>query len=93
MKIDAHLNKLCPATEALYSDEFYTKQDIIITALDNVEARRYVDRYVIETRVHKELSFFYFHFCFPCLFVEKLPIFILYVPMYLSNPVMISHYI
>ncbi|KAM6220901.1 ubiquitin-like modifier-activating enzyme 6 [Rhynchocyon petersi] len=43
IKIDAHLNKVCPATEAIYSDEFYTQQDIIITALDNVEARRYVD--------------------------------------------------
>uniref|UniRef100_A0A8C4MHJ6 E1 ubiquitin-activating enzyme n=1 Tax=Equus asinus asinus TaxID=83772 RepID=A0A8C4MHJ6_EQUAS len=43
LKIDAHLNKVCPATEAIYSDEFYTRQDIIITALDNVEARRYVD--------------------------------------------------
>ncbi|KAK2492276.1 hypothetical protein MC885_019356 [Smutsia gigantea] len=43
LKIDAHLNKVCPATEAVYNDEFYTKQDIIITALDNVEARRYVD--------------------------------------------------
>ncbi|XP_066135673.1 ubiquitin-like modifier-activating enzyme 6 [Saccopteryx bilineata] len=43
VKIDAHLNKVCPATEDIYSDEFYTKQDIIIAALDNVEARRYVD--------------------------------------------------
>lgn len=43
LKIDAHLNKVCSATEAIYNDEFYTKQDIIITALDNVEARRYVD--------------------------------------------------
>uniref|UniRef100_A0A8C8ZUA9 Ubiquitin like modifier activating enzyme 6 n=1 Tax=Prolemur simus TaxID=1328070 RepID=A0A8C8ZUA9_PROSS len=43
IKIDAHLNKVCPATETIYNDEFYTKQDIIITALDNVEARRYVD--------------------------------------------------
>ncbi|XP_023410862.2 ubiquitin-like modifier-activating enzyme 6 isoform X3 [Loxodonta africana] len=43
LKIDAHLNKVCPATETIYNDEFYTKQDIIITALDNVEARRYVD--------------------------------------------------
>ncbi|KAK1345893.1 hypothetical protein QTO34_008358 [Cnephaeus nilssonii] len=43
VKIDAHLNKVCPATEAIYNDEFYNKQDIIITALDNVEARRYVD--------------------------------------------------
>ncbi|PNJ33723.1 UBA6 isoform 6, partial [Pongo abelii] len=43
IKIDAHLNKVCPATETIYNDEFYTKQGIIITALDNVEARRYVD--------------------------------------------------
>uniref|UniRef100_A0A8C5LD22 Ubiquitin-like modifier-activating enzyme 6 n=1 Tax=Jaculus jaculus TaxID=51337 RepID=A0A8C5LD22_JACJA len=43
LKIDAHMNKVCPATETIYNDEFYTKQDIIITALDNVEARRYVD--------------------------------------------------
>uniref|UniRef100_F7GVQ7 E1 ubiquitin-activating enzyme n=1 Tax=Macaca mulatta TaxID=9544 RepID=F7GVQ7_MACMU len=43
IKIDAHLNKVCPATETIYNDEFCTKQDIIITALDNVEARRYVD--------------------------------------------------
>lgn len=57
IKIDAHFKKVCPATEATYNDEFYTKQDIIITALDNVEARRYVDRYVLEIQVHKELSF------------------------------------
>ncbi|XP_036618999.1 ubiquitin-like modifier-activating enzyme 6 [Trichosurus vulpecula] len=43
LKIESHLHKVCPATEMMYSDEFYTKQDIIVTALDNVEARRYVD--------------------------------------------------
>ncbi|XP_044536404.1 ubiquitin-like modifier-activating enzyme 6 [Gracilinanus agilis] len=43
LKIESHLNKVCPATEMVYSDEFYTKQDVIVTALDNVEARRYVD--------------------------------------------------
>ncbi|XP_038615051.1 ubiquitin-like modifier-activating enzyme 6 [Tachyglossus aculeatus] len=43
LKIDPHLNKVCPLTEALYNDEFYTRQDIVVTALDNVEARRYVD--------------------------------------------------
>ena len=52
------MNTVCPATEIIYSDEFYTKQDIIITALDNVEARRYVDRYVLEIQVHKELLSF-----------------------------------
>ncbi|KAK1175090.1 hypothetical protein AOXY_G2728 [Acipenser oxyrinchus oxyrinchus] len=43
IKIDAHLNKVCPATENIYNDEFYTRLDVIVTALDNVEARRYVD--------------------------------------------------
>lgn len=44
IKIDSDINKVCPATENTYSDEFYTKQDVIVTALDNVEARRYIDR-------------------------------------------------
>uniref|UniRef100_A0ABM5GR12 Ubiquitin-like modifier-activating enzyme 6 n=1 Tax=Pogona vitticeps TaxID=103695 RepID=A0ABM5GR12_9SAUR len=43
MKIDSHLNKVSPATENIYNDDFYTKQDIVVTALDNVEARRYID--------------------------------------------------
>ncbi|XP_059826118.1 ubiquitin-like modifier-activating enzyme 6 isoform X1 [Hypanus sabinus] len=43
MKIDAHLNKVCPSTENIYSDNFYTQVDVVVTALDNVEARRYID--------------------------------------------------
>uniref|UniRef100_A0A8C9LAB3 E1 ubiquitin-activating enzyme n=1 Tax=Pavo cristatus TaxID=9049 RepID=A0A8C9LAB3_PAVCR len=43
LKIDSYINKVCPATENTYSDEFYTGQDVIVTALDNVEARRYID--------------------------------------------------
>ncbi|XP_062987473.1 ubiquitin-like modifier-activating enzyme 6 [Elgaria multicarinata webbii] len=43
MKIEPYLNKVCPATENIYNDDFYTKQDVIVTALDNVEARRYID--------------------------------------------------
>uniref|UniRef100_A0A8C3LWI3 E1 ubiquitin-activating enzyme n=1 Tax=Chrysolophus pictus TaxID=9089 RepID=A0A8C3LWI3_CHRPC len=43
LKIDSYINKVCPATENTYSDEFYTRQDVIVTALDNVEARRYID--------------------------------------------------
>ncbi|XP_063156405.1 ubiquitin-like modifier-activating enzyme 6 [Candoia aspera] len=43
IKIDSYLNKVCPATENIYNDDFYTKQDVIVTALDNVEARRYID--------------------------------------------------
>ncbi|XP_063775996.1 ubiquitin-like modifier-activating enzyme 6 [Pseudophryne corroboree] len=43
LKIDPRLDKVCPATENIYRDEFYSRQDVIVTALDNVEARRYVD--------------------------------------------------
>uniref|UniRef100_A0A3B4BJG6 Ubiquitin-like modifier-activating enzyme 6 n=1 Tax=Periophthalmus magnuspinnatus TaxID=409849 RepID=A0A3B4BJG6_9GOBI len=44
LQIDAHLNKVCPATEGIYSDSFYSSLNVVVTALDNVEARRYVDR-------------------------------------------------
>uniref|UniRef100_A0A673KU96 Ubiquitin-like modifier-activating enzyme 6 n=1 Tax=Sinocyclocheilus rhinocerous TaxID=307959 RepID=A0A673KU96_9TELE len=43
LQIDAHLNKLCPATEDMYSDAFFSRLNLVVTALDNVEARRYVD--------------------------------------------------
>ncbi|KAM3624083.1 uncharacterized protein V6R79_018735 [Siganus canaliculatus] len=43
LQVDAHLNKVCPATENIYSDSFYTRLNLVVTALDNVEARRYVD--------------------------------------------------
>ncbi|XP_064414221.1 ubiquitin-like modifier-activating enzyme 6 isoform X1 [Latimeria chalumnae] len=43
LRINSQLHKVCPATENIYNDDFYTKLDVVITALDNVEARRYVD--------------------------------------------------
>ncbi|XP_061687020.1 ubiquitin-like modifier-activating enzyme 6 isoform X2 [Syngnathoides biaculeatus] len=43
LQLDAHLNKVCPATENIYSDSFYARLNLVVTALDNVEARRYVD--------------------------------------------------
>ncbi|KAL4640255.1 ubiquitin-like modifier-activating enzyme 6 isoform X1 [Arapaima gigas] len=43
VQIEAHLNKVCPATESIYNDHFYSRLHIVVTALDNVEARRYVD--------------------------------------------------
>uniref|UniRef100_A0A8C5NHN3 E1 ubiquitin-activating enzyme n=1 Tax=Gouania willdenowi TaxID=441366 RepID=A0A8C5NHN3_GOUWI len=43
MQVDAHLNKVCPATESIYNDSFYSGLNLVVTALDNVEARRYVD--------------------------------------------------
>ncbi|XP_028832160.1 ubiquitin-like modifier-activating enzyme 6 isoform X2 [Denticeps clupeoides] len=43
LQMDAHLNKVCPATEEIYNDAFFSRMHLVITALDNVEARRYVD--------------------------------------------------
>lgn len=46
LQVEAHLNKLCPATESIYNDSFFSRMNVVVTALDNVEARRYVDRSV-----------------------------------------------
>jgi ubiquitin-activating enzyme E1 len=35
--------KVAPDTEATYTDAFWSKQDAVINALDNVQARQYVD--------------------------------------------------
>ncbi|KAM7419181.1 hypothetical protein PAMA_016345 [Pampus argenteus] len=43
LHVNAHLNKVCPATEGIYTDSFYSRLNLVVTALDNVEARRYVD--------------------------------------------------
>ncbi|XP_071498868.1 ubiquitin-like modifier-activating enzyme 6 [Diadema antillarum] len=44
MQIEAHQNKICPQTEStIYNDGFFESMDVIVNALDNVEARRYVD--------------------------------------------------
>lgn len=46
LRVEAHLNKVCPATENIYNDSFFSRLNVVVTALDNVEARRYVDRSV-----------------------------------------------
>jgi ubiquitin-activating enzyme E1-like protein 2 len=40
-------HKVFPGTEVkVFNDEFFRAQDLVVNALDNVEARRYVDRLV-----------------------------------------------
>ncbi|KAK2177102.1 hypothetical protein NP493_617g01041 [Ridgeia piscesae] len=42
---------VCPDTESsMYTDAFYESQDVIVNALDNVEARRYVDSRCVTTQ-------------------------------------------
>ena len=43
LKIDAHLDKICPETEDTFNDKFFKSCNIVVNALDNVQARLYVD--------------------------------------------------
>ena len=44
LKITAYQEKVAPETEDLFGDDFYDKMSGVCTALDNVEARLYVDQ-------------------------------------------------
>ncbi|TPP55713.1 Ubiquitin activating enzyme [Fasciola gigantica] len=44
MNIDAHENRVGPETENIYDDRFFEALDGVANALDNIEARTYVDR-------------------------------------------------
>ncbi|XP_025078407.1 ubiquitin-like modifier-activating enzyme 6 [Pomacea canaliculata] len=51
LHIEAHQYKVCPQTEStLYTDSFFERQDIMVNALDNVEARRYMDSRCVTTQ-------------------------------------------
>ena len=41
--VKALTEKVCPATEDVFSSSFWQRQNIVISALDNVTARKYVD--------------------------------------------------
>lgn len=43
LNIEAHSNKVAPETESVYNKKFWQSQNIIVNALDNVVARKYVD--------------------------------------------------
>lgn len=49
--VDPHQHKVCPETEeTLYTDQFFESQDLVVNALDNVEARRYMDCRCVSTQ-------------------------------------------
>lgn len=49
--VDPHQHKVCPETEeTLYTDQFFESQDLVVNALDNVEARRYMDSRCVSTQ-------------------------------------------
>ena len=37
------LEKVCPATQGVFNDYFFNRLDLVANALDNVEARLYID--------------------------------------------------
>ena len=41
-------NKVSPETEDLFDDAFWKECDVVITALDNVDARRFVDEKCVQ---------------------------------------------
>jgi molybdopterin/thiamine biosynthesis adenylyltransferase len=43
MRVVAALDKVCPESETKYSDAFFEEIDVVVNALDNVQARQYVD--------------------------------------------------
>jgi ubiquitin-activating enzyme E1 len=48
IKINAFEHKLCKETETIFNAPFYHNVDVILNALDNVEARKYVDQQAIK---------------------------------------------
>ncbi|WAR00961.1 UBA6-like protein [Mya arenaria] len=51
LRIVAQQHKVCVETEkTVYTDAFFEDQDLVVNALDNVEARRYVDSRIVTAR-------------------------------------------
>lgn len=44
MNVVAQENRVCPETESVYDDHFFEALDVVANALDNVDARIYMDR-------------------------------------------------
>lgn len=43
VRIEAHLNRVGPETESIYNAEFFDSLDGVANALDNIQARKYMD--------------------------------------------------
>lgn len=49
--ISARLDKIHDETASIYDEQFYKSQDIVMNALDNVQARLYLDKQCMRARV------------------------------------------
>ncbi|XP_016367703.1 ubiquitin-like modifier-activating enzyme 1 [Sinocyclocheilus rhinocerous] len=50
MNITAHQNRVCPETEEVYTHSFYSSLDGVAAALDNVDARVYLDQCCVRNK-------------------------------------------
>lgn len=50
-KIKAKLTKVCEATKDTFSNEFFESLNIVTNALDNIQARQYVDLRCVENKI------------------------------------------
>lgn len=50
MNIDAHQNIVSKESENIYSDKFFRSNTVVVNALDNIDARRYVDNRCVQTQ-------------------------------------------
>jgi ubiquitin-activating enzyme E1-like protein 2 len=51
LRIEAHTHKVSQQSENIYTNEWWSTQDLIVNALDNVEARLYVDSRCVYNRI------------------------------------------
>ncbi len=51
LRIQALQMKVNEESESLFSDEFWKDCDVVVTALDNVQARHYVDQQCIKNKL------------------------------------------
>ena len=49
-RIFARLDKVFPGTEHIFTDKFFKELSIVTNALDNIQARRYVDNRCVTAR-------------------------------------------
>jgi molybdopterin/thiamine biosynthesis adenylyltransferase len=51
LSIVARLDKVCPESQDIYHNIFYKKMQCVTNALDNVNARLYVDSRCVENHI------------------------------------------
>lgn len=51
IKVTSHTNKVCPETQNIYNQSFFNTIDCVTNALDNVQARLYVDSLCVANNI------------------------------------------